>query len=225
MENRHYTSQYGQDKIIDTICKSNLPYREPGVFIEVGAYNGVTFSNTYFLEKMRDWIGIIIEPIPAISLETSMNRWCDVFQGCIYNKDGLIDFLHINGCSEMLSGISEAYHPQYSQYLDKEIRNHNQKTELISVPCKTLSSLVKEYELSHIDYLSLDTQTSELSILQNYDGITPKCISIDTNGCNETEIKKWFTDHNYNLIFKFPNTNEHIYINYEISWSWEAHVR
>ena len=52
-------SQIGQDRILD---EQIFKGKQNGVFIEVGAFNGVSGSNTYFFEKERGWKGMLIEP-------------------------------------------------------------------------------------------------------------------------------------------------------------------
>ena len=54
-----YASQAGQDQIIDRIMKG----KRGGTFIDVGAYDGVNGSNTLFLEKWRNWSGVLVEPV------------------------------------------------------------------------------------------------------------------------------------------------------------------
>ena len=52
-------SQYGQDIILnDRIFKN----KKNGYFIDIGAYDGVCFSNTLLYEEKFDWNGICIEP-------------------------------------------------------------------------------------------------------------------------------------------------------------------
>lgn len=34
-----------------------------GIFIEAGANNGIRQSNTYYLEAVRGWKGILVEPV------------------------------------------------------------------------------------------------------------------------------------------------------------------
>jgi len=61
-ENQKYYSQLGQDKWV----LEKLDYKENGFFIEIGAYDGITLSNTYSLEKDFGWDGICVECNPEI---------------------------------------------------------------------------------------------------------------------------------------------------------------
>jgi hypothetical protein len=53
-----YKAQFGEDRILWQVFRR----RPSGYFIEVGAYDGVMLSNTYFLEQMG-WCGLLVEPI------------------------------------------------------------------------------------------------------------------------------------------------------------------
>lgn len=61
-----YFSQSGEDAALyETIFNKSLSHRDPGIFVELGALNGVTFSNTLFFERMFDWRGVLIEAQPG----------------------------------------------------------------------------------------------------------------------------------------------------------------
>lgn len=49
-----------------------------GFFVEAGANDGYTQSNTYWLERFCGWEGILIEPIPALAKHA---RGCDAAHG------------------------------------------------------------------------------------------------------------------------------------------------
>jgi len=57
-----HTALFGMDRVIT----EKLPFRR-GVFVEVGANDGVAQSNTYFLGRRRGWTGILIEPVPWLA--------------------------------------------------------------------------------------------------------------------------------------------------------------
>jgi FkbM family methyltransferase len=230
MDNRLHLSQYDQCKILDSLIYEDINNtNKKGYFIEVGAYDGYQFSNTYWFEKYRDWNGLVIEPIPHLFDKIQHNRWCDSLNGAVYIKDGSVDFLHVEGYSEMISGISEAYHTQYYERVKREIEQHKQKTRVLKVPCFTLNTIMSNFNVRNnrkssdvIDYLSLDCQTAEVHVLNNYDIDKNPCkvISIDLNGFNKIEILDWFNDNGYKQFWKHQHADEYMFINDKLPWSW-----
>src|SRR5580700_5035187 len=75
-----YHGQFRQDKFINDHFFKN---RKNGTFIDIGAFDGVSLSNTCFFEKELDWSGICIEPIPEIYEQLKANRNCTCIHGCI----------------------------------------------------------------------------------------------------------------------------------------------
>jgi hypothetical protein len=63
------TSQFGiEDRL------ASLFGNKRGTFIEAGANDGLAQSNTYWLENMRGWRGILIEAVPAMASITTLWR-------------------------------------------------------------------------------------------------------------------------------------------------------
>src|SRR3972149_7086762 len=74
-----YYSQYQQDKwLYENIFKNNTN----GFFVDIGASDGIKFSNTYFFEKMLGWNGVCVEPLPDIYKRLIKNRNCICINGC-----------------------------------------------------------------------------------------------------------------------------------------------
>jgi len=65
-----YYSQSNQDKWVAEF----LEFKKNGYFIEVGAYDGIQTSNTYFFEKNFNWSGICIEANPSVFNSLIKNR-------------------------------------------------------------------------------------------------------------------------------------------------------
>ena len=65
-------SEHGQDFF--ALFSNN--FESGGSFLEFGAYDGITFSNTYLLEKRFGWKGLIIDPIPKHFNMMEQNRSC-----------------------------------------------------------------------------------------------------------------------------------------------------
>jgi FkbM family methyltransferase len=151
-------SQLGQDvKVLDFYNK-----KENGYFIEIGASDGIMFSNTYLLESQYGWKGVCCEPIPERFEKLLENRpYSLCCNGAIYNKSGLQVQFDIAEY-DLLSGISD--HIDFH----KETVDTNKKT--IHVETITLLDLLDKVNApSFIEYMSLDTEGSEYEILKNFD--------------------------------------------------------
>ena len=46
----------------------------PGIFVEAGAHDGYTQSNTYFLERRRGWSGVLVEAVPELAERARRRR-------------------------------------------------------------------------------------------------------------------------------------------------------
>ncbi len=174
-----YKSQWGQDRILNgNIFKD----KQNGFFVDVGAHNGISGSNSYFYEKLG-WKGICIEPIPEIYQKLIKNRDCICLEGCAYNRSGTVKFNRLSGYTEMLSGIEEAYPEQHKKRIANEIAAMSGSRESLDVKCYRLADILAERDISHVDYLSIDTEGSELQILQGieFDKVTFDAIDVEVN--------------------------------------------
>jgi len=88
-----YFSQFGQDK---WIIERLFPSKRNGFFVDIGANDGITLSNTYFLEK-KGWNGLAVEPIPPVYEKLVKNRQCIAVNGCIAPTSGKEIFRVITG--------------------------------------------------------------------------------------------------------------------------------
>ena len=160
-----YYSQCGQDK---WLAEEIFPNKKSGVFIDIGAHDGVSFSNTFFLEKKLNWTGLAIEPIPELYKQLKKNRKCRTLHGCVSDKSGEVEFLSIDGQAQMLSGITSKYNKAHWKRIDRECALSPGSTRKLLLPCFTLNEILQKESLYHIDYLSIDVEGSEYSILNNF---------------------------------------------------------
>ena len=163
-----FYSQIQQDKYyIENIIK----YRQNGIFVEIGGYDGITGSNTYFLEKNLNWDGIIVECNPTLVEKCRKNRSCIICDNALYiNDNEIIDFIvpmgnEIVGGKEQLGGILKeikkesliAFKDSYKKYKKIQVKTIN------------INTLLKNKNIYNIDYLSIDVEGAELSILKSWD--------------------------------------------------------
>ncbi len=160
-----YYGQYEQDKYLDKLFKR----KEKGIFVDIGAHDGITFSNSYFFEEQRHWKGVCVEPIPEIFKKLCNARNCIKINGCISEKIGTEKFLRVKGefvDTEMLSGLLNDYDVRHLKRIDREIKEYGGSKEEIEVKCFNINKILKENELNKIDFFTIDTEGNELKILK-----------------------------------------------------------
>lgn len=175
-----YWSQCGQDKwIVENILKG----RENGVFVDVGAHDGVTFSNTYVLEKNHGWTGLAFEPNPKVFEKLQSNRKCQCVNACVNSEPGTVDFQLVIGNPEMLSGIVDSYQEKHKLRIQREVQEFNGSLEIIKVPSVRLSDYLELQSINFVDYMSIDVEGAELRVLNSIDfsKTTFKVIGIENN--------------------------------------------
>lgn len=161
-----YYSQYGQDKFVYENFFKDL---RDGIFIDIGAHDGISLSNSYFFERELGWSGICIEPNSKIFPELVKNRKCVCIEGCVANQSGENPFLMISGPVEMLSGIISKYDSRHVERIEREIAKKGGTCEVVPVRCFPLNDILEEYKISHVNFLSIDTEGGELEILSSID--------------------------------------------------------
>ena len=89
----------------DLFVQSQLNFKKKGFFVEFGAADGFTSSNTYILEKIFKWKGIISEPAKIFHKKLTLNRHCIIEKKIIWKesnqnlqfKETLFKISHILG--------------------------------------------------------------------------------------------------------------------------------
>jgi FkbM family methyltransferase len=159
-----FYSQYEQDQFV---YNNFFRDKRDGIFVDIGAHNGVTINNTKFFEDSLNWTGVCIEPIPDIFEQLQRNRKAICIQGCIAKQEGTAQFIKFSGgyYGEMFSGLSDSYAVSSFEYFKKEGLQY----EIIDVRCYLLNNILEKNGIYHIDYLSIDTEGAELDILKSID--------------------------------------------------------
>jgi FkbM family methyltransferase len=184
-------SQLGQDlRVVEFYNK-----KENGYFVEIGASDGITLSNTYLLETQYKWKGVCCEPVPTRYKRLIANRPnSHCIKEAVYNKSGLVLSFDIANKYDLLSGIS--------QHIDRHRARVDENKTTINVQTITLVDLLNKVNApQHIDYLSLDTEGTEYEILKCFDFNRYRFGLIDIEHNNieprRTDIKKLLTANGY----------------------------
>ncbi len=193
-----YFSQYKQDQFLNENFFKN---KRNGTFVDIGAYDGIEGSNSYFFEKFLEWRGLCVEPIPSVFYKLIKNRNCFCEQVAAWKENDVKKFKIIEGYSEMLSGLIDSYEDEHKKRIDSEIEYFNQKSIEIQVQCIDINSLLLKYNLYNIDFLSIDIEGGEIEVLKKIDFSKFKIdyISVENN-YNNSEIRETLKKSNFTLI-------------------------
>jgi FkbM family methyltransferase len=132
-----YYSQSNQDKWVVEFYNS----KKNGYFVDLGAYDGIQTSNTFYLEKNLNWGGICVEANPR------------VYEVLIKNRKSKNVNVALNDY------VGECF------FLGDKITTHG-----IKVPCNLLSNVLIENNCpNNIDYLSIDIEGYEYTVLKDFD--------------------------------------------------------
>lgn len=178
-----YYSQFGEDEwIVNNI--PDLPSK--GYFLEIGASDGITFSNTYYFEKLG-WEGICFEPNPYQYTQAKLYRQ-QVEPVAITKQDGDVE-LH----------LSKSF-PDWSSIVPSD-----DTQEIIIVPGKSLETIIAENKINNIDLLSVDVEGAELDVLEGFpfEKHQPYIVIVEfMNKLNEKndEVKKFMKKQPYKLV-------------------------
>lgn len=157
-----------------------------GFFIEAGANDGFTQSNTYYFEKVLHWKGILIEPVPELYRECVKERPNSIIFNCAlvpfdYDRPQ-VTMLYSNLMSLVKgarkSAMADLEHVVSGVQVQKDAEIYE-----LNVPARTLTSILDEVGVKEIDLLSLDVEGYELSVLQglDFEKYRPQYMLIEAN--------------------------------------------
>jgi FkbM family methyltransferase len=151
-------SQIGQDLFVLHVLNG----KRGGYFVEFGATDGVSLSNTCLLERRFGWRGICAEPSRQWHRELRANRKCEIDTRCVWSN---------SGDSLAFSEYEDGEYSKLSSFDATDGRALNRRlARQYEVETVTLTDLLAWHDApAEIDYLSIDTEGSELEILAAHD--------------------------------------------------------
>lgn len=189
---RGIKSQLGQDFLALVLAD----FKTSGYFVEIGATDGITISNSYALETMFNWQGILAEPARIWQSKLHENRGCVIDERCVWSKSKKhLAFLE----SGEFSTIEEF------RALDMHASERSNGIQY-EVETVSLMDLLKDHEApKFIDFLSIDTEGSEFEILKDFDfsKYSFALISVEHNfSVSEEAVSDLLTKNGYTRILR-----------------------
>jgi FkbM family methyltransferase len=188
-----------------------------GFFIEIGGWDGITYSNTLYFERFRNWRGVLIEPSPNEFLKCRENRPnSHVFCCACVPFEYTDTFLPMTYCASMTIAHSSDTAPNRIEDIEKHVASG--KTFLkpgetvyeFGALAKPLSSLLDEENIcDEIDLLVLDVEGFEINVLRGIDfhRHAPKFICAEV--WDDEELIRFLSSHRYTIMDVLSEQDEH----------------
>ena len=142
-----------------------------GIFVEAGANDGVSQSNTLYFERYLNWRGLLVEPVPALAEQCRFNRpQCRVANFALVPLGDAPAEIEMWSCG-LMSFVEGSFktEEEASSHLRTSQDCEQPKPERVRVPTRSLSALLDEYRMPRVDLLSLDVEGFEAPALRGID--------------------------------------------------------
>jgi FkbM family methyltransferase len=140
-----------------------------GTYLEMGALNGVQFSNSHLFHKQLDWKGLLIEPNPINYKELVQNRPNEIalVHAAVCDTEQTVHF--VNSENNAVGGIWEFAAPSFKRDWWWGITLDSPQVQKIT--CMPLRKIIQEHvgDIAYFDFYSLDVEGAELQVLQSID--------------------------------------------------------
>lgn len=150
-----YKSQHGQDKWANEHVFGGHVH---GVFVDLGCYDGVTYSNTWYFERVLNWTGVCVEPNPEVypRIATQAGRASGV-QVAVSNTEGSAPFVAAFMRSSLNASAVDYEFLQAQGVAAQEVRVR------VTTPSALLGHHLPRDAV--IDYVNIDVEQQEIAIL------------------------------------------------------------
>ena len=178
--NVNYRSQSNEDKaMFEKFYKS--PLKCGGVFVEIGALDGLKYSNSYFFEKALGWKSLLVEAHPQNAAALKKNRpdaWTVHAAMCTGDH---VTFVGAGATG----GVVDTMSPDHKKaFISKTYKN-------ITVKCRQWGPLFKKYGIQHIDVFVIDVEGGEYTVLSVMDWtVSVDFFIIETSSSSSNENRQ-----------------------------------
>ena len=165
----YLSKKYHCDENLIPVFKKFLS-KDNGFYVDVGSSDGRAASNTYHLEKFQNWQGVLIEPIMHAHFRSREIRDLkrNIFFNCAlvsknYNQKS-VELLY----SGLMTISSESIFSgkEWADLGSKFLSNGEVVTPFYTVARTLQSVLIESIAPARINFLTIDVEGAELSVLQ-----------------------------------------------------------
>lgn len=190
-------SQFGEDLVIRSALQKAGLWEKPMVYVDVGAFHPIKYSNTLLL-NLVGWKGINIDPNPVtvelfnVQRPDDLNLWCGVS-----NAPGKGHYQQsVKGEVSATGSLVKIDSNSPNSVIDNDC--------LVKVPLRRLDEILDDYDWQNMRFglLNVDIEGTELDVLQSncWFRFRPIIISIEENDLHQSRIEPFLQDQNYKLV-------------------------
>ena len=167
-----YSGSYNKEsgKHLDQVLEPLLPAK--GYYVDIGANDGVTASNTRYFEKHKGWRGVLIEPIMHQYFACRRNRSTEqnviVNAACVSpaHKDRFLELVY----SDTMTVSAEVDGAEEHARKGLRFTHAGEDVVRFCAPALTLTAILDQANApKHIDLMSLDVEGGEIGVLEGLD--------------------------------------------------------
>eukprot|EP00525_Craspedostauros_australis_P012311 CAMPEP_0198110094 /NCGR_PEP_ID=MMETSP1442-20131203/2126_1 /TAXON_ID= /ORGANISM="Craspedostauros australis, Strain CCMP3328" /LENGTH=305 /DNA_ID=CAMNT_0043766019 /DNA_START=102 /DNA_END=1019 /DNA_ORIENTATION=+ len=214
-----HLSQSGEDKILMKWFKNLCG----GTYIEMGALDGILFSNSHVFNKGLDWKGVLVEADPISYEKVLVNRpneLARIHAGvCLEEQD--LHWVQVRDTPAVSGFLEFASEHFKATWWNKQLIDN-----ALVVKCRRLDKILQEAvgDSFHFDFFSLDIEGAELLAVEslNFDQYQFGMILVEADGSNQLkdqsiksilgragydfvgtiERSNWFINKDFDLIYR-----------------------
>ena len=192
-----FRSQYGEDVVLWDL----LGQPTSGFFIEVGAFDGVSYSVSFALEAMG-WKGLLIEAIPDRFAACRAARPNSRVVNAALSKPGSPTEATFHIAQDRFGGMLSFLDPD-SQHA-RDTRSDGVPIHTVRVPQTTMNELLVDHT-GPIDLAVIDVEGGEVDLLMGFDleRFKPKVLCLEDMGGEGSPLCKYMAGQNYTKAFWF----------------------
>jgi FkbM family methyltransferase len=143
-----------------------------GTYVEMGALDGILYSNSYLFHKELGWSGVLVELEPTDYEKLKVNRPTDMtVHAAVCNERKTIHYLtnHRGKGGSAVDGIYEFMPQSFRDQWWHGISLESGSDKVVEVECIPMSDILAKSPYTHFDFYSLDVEGAEYEVLQSID--------------------------------------------------------
>lgn len=184
-------SEHGEEWIVRDFFHD----RRNGFFVDVGAYEYKTFSNTYYLDRNLDWSGIAIDAQDEFAADYEKFRPRTKFISVFVSDRGdQTESFFVPRWNKLVASSAKDFSDHYdSSGAERKVRT------------TTLNDVLEALGVKTIDFVTMDIELSEPKALAGFDieRYRPRLVCVEAHPQVRQQLLSYFAVHHYQIVGRY----------------------